>query len=366
VDEDKDKKRAKPVDTAPGNDPESASDNSRNAALGEIYQRLYPEMRRPKPSQEAIAAALQAMQRLTIESDSEIVAETEAQESGAESGAKIICRICGHQNREGNKFCGACGLSLTFVVPETESSESSAAEHAEKGAEADAQGTEPEPGHDLTPRDSPPEVHPSADSPPGTHYYHHHYHHHYFQGGIDSGAAPRPVTAERTRETNRMRVAAAAKGEPMTRSEAAVRRLTQEWMLACNTRQLDELMELYAADALVLRSNLPPIRGAMAVREFFFSSLEAGLGEVALDPLRVEVAGDLAHEVGRYSALVPGTVGKRREERGKYLWVFAKQNSGDWKLISECWSSDQTLTNAEMDVPKQATASPSKTAVKKS
>ena len=138
-----------------------------------------------------------------------------------------------------------------------------------------------------------------------------------------------------------MRIAAAAKGEPMSRSEAAVRRLTQEWVMACNTRQLDELIELYAPDALVLRSNLPLLRGAQAgARILSFRALESGLGEVALEPIRVEVLGDLAHEVGRYSALVPGTTGKRREERGKYLWVFAKQAGGEWKLISECWSSD--------------------------
>jgi uncharacterized protein (TIGR02246 family) len=195
-------------------------------------------------------------------------------------------------------------------------------------------------------------VHPQPGAPPGTHHYHHHYHHHYFQGGHDASSAPRPNAAESAREADRMRIAAAAKGEPISRGEAAVRRLTQEWVLACNTRQLDELMELYAADALVLRSNLAPIRGALAVREFFFASLEAGLGEVAVDPMRVEVLGDLAHEVGRYSALVPGTAGKRREERGKYLWVFAKQASGDWKLVSECWSSDLTLSGAESDVPK--------------
>jgi ketosteroid isomerase-like protein len=88
------------------------------------------------------------------------------------------------------------------------------------------------------------------------------------------------------------------------------------------------------------------------VREFFFAALEAGLGEVSVEPMRVEVGGDLAHEVGRYSALVPGTSGKRREERGKYLWVFARQNTGEWKLVSECWSADLTLTAAESDVPK--------------
>jgi uncharacterized protein (TIGR02246 family) len=200
------------------------------------------------------------------------------------------------------------------------------------------------------------EVHSPADSPSGAHHYHHHYHHHYFQGGASEAAAsvPRANAPESAREADRLRVAAAAKGEPMSRGEAAVRRLTQEWVLACNTRQLDELIELYATDALVLRSNLPPIRGTMAVREFFFSSLEAGLGEVAVEPIRVEVIGDMAHEVGRYTALVPGSSGKRREERGKYLWVFAKQASGDWKLVSECWSADLTLSGAESEVPKSA------------
>lgn len=162
------------------------------------------------------------------------------------------------------------------------------------------------------------------------------------------------MSQESARETDRMRIAAAAKGEPISRSEAAVRRLTQEWVLACNTRQLQELVELYASDAVVLRPNHPPVRGAAAVREFFFGALDAGLGEVEIDPIRVDVGVDLAHEVGRYSALVPGTVGKRREERGKYLWVFAKQSGGDWKLVSDCWSSDLTLVNAESDLPKHA------------
>jgi hypothetical protein len=42
----------------------------------------------------------------------------------------------------------------------------------------------------------------------------------------------------------------------------------------------------------------PLLRGAAAVREFFFSALESGLGEVEVEPIRVEVVGDLAHEVG--------------------------------------------------------------------
>jgi ketosteroid isomerase-like protein len=337
-----------------------------NRALGEIYQRLYPEIRRPKPNQEAIAAALHAMQRLTMEADSEGVAENAIVETNLR--ASSACHACGHRNREGNKFCGVCGVTLQAEASSASSAStpgSSEISVANPSSSPVAGGEMAEESRPLVP-EAAEEVHPTARVAPGTHYYHHHYHHHYFQGANEVVAGARPNAPESAREADRLRVAAAAKGEPMSRSEAAVRRLTQEWMLACNTRQLDELIELYAADAVVLRSNLPAIRGAMAVREFFFSSLEAGLGEAALDPMRVDVIGDLAHEVGRYSALVPGTTGKRREERGKYLWIFAKQSSGDWKLTAECWCSDLTLAGAESDVPKLATPLASKVSTRKS
>ena len=147
-----------------------------------------------------------------------------------------------------------------------------------------------------------------------------------------------------------MRSATMALRGDLSRAEAAVRAITQEWILACNTKHLDDLLELYISDALVLRSNCPPIRGAAAVREFFFGALDSGLGEVEMEPLRIEVVGDLAYEAGRCKALTPSSTGKRREER-KYLWVCARQTNGEWKLTADCWSSDLTLGNLESDIP---------------
>jgi len=353
----KDKKPAKPIATSsapnlPQNSEDAASGTAPfNPALAEIFEKLYPEIRRPKPNPEAIAAALQAMQRVTVKIDSETSAEETAQQASTVE-ATVACPSCGHRNREGNKFCAVCGAVLDQASDQPSPKTSTSADVATHEAY----------DHPAPMPDAPPSQRPSQETAlpesnaAGTHHYHHHYHHHYFQGGFDSGVAPAPRASapESAREADRLRLAAAAKGETMSRGEAAVRRLTQEWILACNMRQLDELLDLYAPDALVLRSNIPPLRGASAIREFFFSALESGLGEAALDPIRVEVLGDIAHEVGRYSALVPGTSGKRREERGKYLWVFAKQAGGEWKLVSECWSADLTLVNAESDIPKAA------------
>jgi ketosteroid isomerase-like protein len=359
VDKDKDKDKKLPRHSGPPSESQPAS----SAEMEELYRRLSPAMRRPKPGPDAIAAALEAAQRLAAETDAEDAASDAAQDLTGhdltghdlpgrdltgDSGA--ICGVCGYRNRGGHKFCGMCGVAVT----DGEESEAAFHPHQERlPSRSPALHPNPflDPGHDP----DPPARLGNRSGAPETHHYHHHYHHHYFPGGQDGmgqGISPRSG-ADPMREADKMRPSAALRGD-MSRAEGAVRRITQEWVLACNTKHLDDLLDLYVADALVLRSNYPPVRGAAAVREFFFGALDAGLGEVEVEPLRVEVAGDLAYEAGRCKALVPSATGKRREERGKYLWVCARQSNGEWKLAADCWSSDLSFTTVEADVPQSA------------
>jgi uncharacterized protein (TIGR02246 family) len=317
---------------------------SPQSSLEDFYQSLQLEMKRRRPAKDEIAAVLEAAQHLA--------AEAEAEDSAAESTDMVadgvsahICRVCGYRNREGNKFCAMCGLPVDSAEQEAEMPMD---ERLPSQPRSPAEGTVPRRGTK------------GASTVPGTHHYHHHYHHHYFPGGSESsvpGGVPRQ-SGELLREPDKLRSSAILRGESMSRAEAAVRRVTQEWVLACNTKHLDDLLELYVADALVLRSNYTPVRGAAAIREFFFGALDAGLGEVEVEPVRVEIDRDMAYEAGRCKALVPGAAGKRREERGKYLWVFARQSNGEWKLAADCWSSDLTLGTPESDVTLPAGAKP--------
>jgi uncharacterized protein (TIGR02246 family) len=193
-----------------------------------------------------------------------------------------------------------------------------------------------------------------AALPNGQHHYHHHYHHFLSGHDLSAGLAPRTVSAD----TSAAKLRAPGAGLTMSRVEAAVRKVIQDWTLACNTRQLDDLVSTYASDALVLRPNHPAVRGTAAIREFFFAALDAGLGEVELDLLRLDVIGDVAYEAGRCKMLVPVAVGKRREQRGKYLTVLARQTNGEWRIVSDCWSSDLSLSgSAETDPSKPGTLS---------
>jgi ketosteroid isomerase-like protein len=321
-----DEKLSKKPNQASPLDPEGELE--RNSDVEEFFQKLMEksEMRRPKPSPEAIAAALQAMQRLGI-AGAEEQPEGESAPADGLSAAGVPCPVCGYSNQPGNHFCGMCGRAVS-------------------GDEAIAS---PNPGEQTA----------MFTNASGPHHYHHHYHHHYFAGGqsgdLLSAALGQRSPAPALKEPARPRSPLGAPA--LSRTEAALRQMTQDWALACNNKQLDDLLEFYAPDALVLRPNLPPVRGTTAIREFFFAALDSGLGDIEMEPLRVDLLGDVGYEAGRCKMLVPIAVGKRREERGKYVVVFAKQKSGEWKAVLDSWSTDLTLAAGE-PTPAKATVPP--------
>jgi ketosteroid isomerase-like protein len=255
-------------------------------------------------------AALHAMQRFSLEQSAE---ESVNLNPESESAGRQACPACGTANRKGNNFCASCGATLL-----------------------------------KSPRQAQTEVPPSSPAPapeaPGEYHYYHHYHHHYFSSadGMDLAAAP-DMRAVGGTGRDIVRVRAPLGGPSLSRAEAALRKVAQDWALACNTKQLDDLVELYIPDALVQRPNVPAVRGTAAIREFFFGVLEAGMSEVELDPLRTELFGDFGYEAGRCKSLVPIAMGKRREERGKYLVLLSRQANGEWKIVADNWSSDLSL-----------------------
>jgi len=267
-------------------------------------------------SPEAIAAARLAMQHIAAES----VGSGAADSLPAAYPGGPLCGTCGHQNRAGSRFCGLCGLPLN---PET-------------------------PAFDDT-------ANAPAPVPEGQHHYHHHYHHHYFASGTESAATgPRASSSDPIAA----KVRSLGPGVTMNRVETAVRKVMQDWARACNNRHLDDLVSTYSTDALVLRPNHPAVRGSAAIREFFFAILDAGLGDVELDPIRLDVVGDVAYEAGRSKMLVPVAVSKRREEKGKYLSVLARQPNGEWAIVCDCWSSDLSLTAASEGETAKPASSP--------
>ncbi len=283
--------------------------------IEEFFQRLPANFRWPKPNAEAVAAAVEAIHRMSGSAIAQDLAaagdahERSADERNADEPGNA-CSACGGSLPAGARFCTGCGTPIQPVA-------------------GDASGR--------------------SRSGAGQHHVHHHYHH-FVPGPAVSGHAAASGVPSAQFEPSASSVprgrapgsagAGSLGTSPGGRAEAAARQVVQDWAQACNTRHIDDLLELYAADATLIRSSVPPVRSLPAIREFLISLLEAGLGDVEMESLRLEVLGEIALDLGRCKMLVPLAMGKRREERGKYLVVLVRQPAGTWKILADCWSSD--------------------------
>ncbi len=271
--------------------------------IDEFFQRLPGSFRWPKPNAEAVAAAVEAIHRMSGSEAAQGLASAGQAEQAANG---IVCSECGGSLPAGARFCVWCG-----IPNEPGAGDATAPPHSRAGTQ---------------------------------HHVHHHYHHLVPGPGVASGAP----SAESQSSAPRGRAPGSAGGSASHssggRAEASARQVVQDWAQACNTKHIDDLLELYAPDATLIRSSVPPVRSLPAIREFLVSLLEAGLGDVEMESLRVEVLGEIALDLGRCKMLVPVAMGKRREERGKYLIVLVRQPTGTWKILADCWSADLAVS----------------------
>jgi uncharacterized protein (TIGR02246 family) len=280
-----------------------------NSEVEDFFVKMNRDFRRPKPSQEAVAAALHAIQTLATqaaERDGEAAAlqNISAEDSRTEDPGES-CLKCRAVNSGSNRFCGYCGATL--LRRHTPSAQT------------------------ATPPKSQVSEQQVRQQPAREQHIHHH-HHHYFPASVGQPSAG---------ETGAALTGEVAASEPIDAetAETAIQKLVRDWMLCCNSKRLDDLLALYSADAIVLRSNVGPAHGRSAIRQLLRAALQSGLGDIELDAADAGVLGDIACLTGRSRMLVPTAPGERHEETGKFL-IVARREAGEWKILADSWCVD--------------------------
>jgi len=269
-----------------------------NSAVDEFFSKMNADLRRPKPSEEAVAVALQAIQTLAAGVAREEGHRSEPAELApsepANPQAGPECPKCGGVNSGTNRFCGFCGTLL------------------DKAGVGPAKAL-------------------ATLSPSEQHVYHHHHHYHHFPES----------TSESTESVPSPAALSPAGLEPadVGTAEAALRRLMQRWTMAYNAKRLDEVASLYSNEAIMLRPSMLPVRGRAGVREHLSGAIQSGLGDLQLDCTDIGVLGDIACLSGRNRMLMPVAAANRQERTGKFF-VVARRDGADWKILADAWCMD--------------------------
>ena len=100
------------------------------------------------------------------------------------------------------------------------------------------------------------------------------------------------------------------------------------------------LAKLYTADAVVMAPNYARIRGRRAIQGLWQRFFDAGVSDIDLKTLELEVADRRASEYGTFSLTAPDGRGGRVTATGKYIVLWRHDSDGVWRLHRDIWNND--------------------------
>jgi ketosteroid isomerase-like protein len=130
---------------------------------------------------------------------------------------------------------------------------------------------------------------------------------------------------------------------PGTQSvERLLRDLDTKWAKAAATKDVEQTIAFYSADAIVFPPNATSAATKGTIRNGWKEMFATSGFAISWQPTRVQVgkAGEMAWVSGTYELTMNDASGKAINDRGKYLEVWEKQTDGNWKCAADMWNSD--------------------------
>ena len=118
----------------------------------------------------------------------------------------------------------------------------------------------------------------------------------------------------------------------------AIRAVEVAWAKDAASKNVATFIKYYTADALVLMSGAPPMRGTQAITGGLKGAMADPNFSITFETTKVTVAksGDLAYTEGTFSQTVTQAASKKKiTEKGTYVTCWVKQADGGWKAATD-------------------------------
>lgn len=130
---------------------------------------------------------------------------------------------------------------------------------------------------------------------------------------------------------------------PFRDVHSQIRDLTQDFATAFNTGNYDQAAGMFASDGVLMVPQHEAANGQKPVERLLKQLGEGGYNGLRLATTRVEHSGEMAMEIGQFSAVTRKTDGTMMPERGKYVRVWRRL--GVWLILADCWSRTQEVAD---------------------
>src|SRR5262245_23374363 len=120
----------------------------------------------------------------------------------------------------------------------------------------------------------------------------------------------------------------------------ALMELSREWSAKVATAPVDDWIDFWAEDAVMMPPGLPPVRGRVAIRQYVEAAGKLPGFQIRWEPESVCVSqsGDLAYMIERNVMSVNDSHGKPVTTYGKVVTVWRKDAEGSWRNVVDMWN----------------------------
>ena len=135
-----------------------------------------------------------------------------------------------------------------------------------------------------------------------------------------------------------------ASAEHIEAVRAAIAESNRRFADAAARNDAGAMASVYASNADFVPPNAEPLRGTMAIQDFWQSGLEMGITGLDFETVRLEEAEDVAYEIGRYTLHFGYEDGAPVTDKSTYFLVHKRQQDGSWRRTAEFFTWSAPLT----------------------
>ena len=127
--------------------------------------------------------------------------------------------------------------------------------------------------------------------------------------------------------------------DPKNEAEALMN-LSREWSAKIASAPMDEWIDFWAEDAVMMPPGLPAVRGKAAIRQYVEAAARLPGFRISWEPesAHVSQSGDLAYMIERNVTTVNDAKGNPVATHGKVVTVWRKRADGSWQNVVDMWN----------------------------
>jgi len=120
----------------------------------------------------------------------------------------------------------------------------------------------------------------------------------------------------------------------------ALMKLSRDWSAMVATAPIDDWIDFWAEDAVMMPPGMAPIRGKAAIRAYVESAAKMPGFQIRWEPESVSMsqAGDLAYMIERNVTTIDDAEGRPITSHGNVVTVWRREPDGAWRNVIDMWN----------------------------